>query len=80
MSALAEGRLLTLLAELERQADSARHHKEVMALARKESEEWSDPADRAWAIKAHQEAIAAHIDAERNLAEGRQIVARVSEV
>lgn len=73
-------RMAAMLVELDERVESAKRHRDLMAQAREESAGWSDPEDRAWAIKAHMEAIAGVIDAERTLAEGRQIVANVSEV
>jgi len=72
-------RIRDLLAELERQVESARRHEDTMEAAFHESRTWSDPEDRDWVDVTFREATQERVRREVQLAEARQMVARASE-
>lgn len=72
-------RIYSLLTELEARVERARQHEKLMAQAKAESAGWSQPEDREWARAAHIDAQNGVVEAERTLAEGREIALCASE-
>jgi hypothetical protein len=71
-------RIRAVLAELERQAESAREHEQRMTAGLRESSSWAREEDRDWIRWAAVGATMARERAEASVAEGRALLAAES--